>query len=40
MDNALSMRELEAAGVTMPVLGIMAFDQEQRLKTLEALAPS
>jgi F420-dependent oxidoreductase-like protein len=34
------LRELEAAGVTMPVLGIMAFDQEQRLKTLEALAPS
>ena len=31
--------ELEAAGVTMPVLGIVAFDQETRLKTLEALAP-
>ncbi|MFN2465239.1 MAG: LLM class F420-dependent oxidoreductase [Candidatus Dormibacteria bacterium] len=31
--------ELEASGVTMPVLGIMAFDQAQRLNTLEALAP-
>ncbi|MEA2683888.1 MAG: hypothetical protein QOK05_2216 [Chloroflexota bacterium] len=34
------LAELEAAGVTMPVLGIMAFDQETRLRTLEALAPS
>lgn len=33
------LAELEAVGVTMPVLGIMAFDQETRLKTLEALAP-
>jgi len=31
--------ELEAAGVTMPVLGIVAFDQATRLATLEALAP-
>jgi F420-dependent oxidoreductase-like protein len=33
------LAKLAAAGVTMPVLGIMAFDQETRLKTLEALAP-
>ncbi|HEV1996580.1 MAG TPA: LLM class F420-dependent oxidoreductase [Candidatus Dormibacteraeota bacterium] len=33
------LAELAAVGVTMPVLGIMAFDQETRLKTLEALAP-
>jgi F420-dependent oxidoreductase-like protein len=33
------LAELESVGVTMPVLGIMAFDQETRLKTLEALAP-
>ena len=33
------LAELEAAGVTMPVLGIMAFDQQTRLRTLEALAP-
>ncbi|MGI8609844.1 MAG: LLM class F420-dependent oxidoreductase [Candidatus Dormibacteria bacterium] len=33
------LAELEAVGVTMPVLGIMAFDQETRLRTLEALAP-
>jgi F420-dependent oxidoreductase-like protein len=28
-----------AAGVTMPILGIQALDQEGRLKSLEALAP-
>jgi F420-dependent oxidoreductase-like protein len=32
------LAELEAAGVTMPVLGIVAFDQQTRLRTLEALA--
>jgi F420-dependent oxidoreductase-like protein len=31
--------ELEAAGVTMPVLGIVALDRDTRLRTLEALAP-
>ncbi|GAC1335533.1 MAG: LLM class F420-dependent oxidoreductase [Candidatus Dormibacteria bacterium] len=31
--------ELEAAGVTMPILGIAALDRESRLQTLEALAP-
>ena len=33
------LAELAAAGVTMPVLGILAFDQETRLKALESLAP-
>jgi F420-dependent oxidoreductase-like protein len=33
------LARFEAAGVTMPVLGIQALDQEGRLKTLEALAP-
>jgi F420-dependent oxidoreductase-like protein len=32
------LAELEAAGVTMPILGIVALDQETRLRTLEALA--
>jgi F420-dependent oxidoreductase-like protein len=36
---AESLRRLEQAGVTMPVLGINAFTQEDRLKVLEALAP-
>jgi F420-dependent oxidoreductase-like protein len=36
---AESLRRLEAAGVTMPVLGIYAMTQEDRLRTLEALAP-
>jgi F420-dependent oxidoreductase-like protein len=34
-----SLRRFAGAGVTMPVLGIGALDQESRLKTLEALAP-
>jgi F420-dependent oxidoreductase-like protein len=34
-----SLRRFADAGVTMPVLGIGALDQESRLKTLEALAP-
>ncbi|MFY9615105.1 MAG: LLM class F420-dependent oxidoreductase [Candidatus Dormiibacterota bacterium] len=33
------LARFEAAGVTMPILGINALDQEGRLKTLEALAP-
>ena len=33
------LQRFAAAGATMPVLGINAFDQETRLKTLEALAP-
>jgi F420-dependent oxidoreductase-like protein len=33
------LAELAAAGVTMPVLGIAAFDQQTRLGTLEAMAP-
>jgi F420-dependent oxidoreductase-like protein len=33
------LARFEAAGATMPVLGINALDQEGRLKTLEALAP-
>ena len=33
------LARFEAAGATMPVLGIQALDQEGRLKTLEALAP-
>jgi F420-dependent oxidoreductase-like protein len=34
-----SLKRFADAGVTMPVLGIGALDQESRLKTLEALAP-
>jgi len=34
-----SLQRFADAGVTMPVLGIGALDQESRLKTLEALAP-
>jgi F420-dependent oxidoreductase-like protein len=33
------LARFEAAGVTMPILGINALDQDGRLKTLEALAP-
>jgi F420-dependent oxidoreductase-like protein len=33
------LQRFAAAGATMPVLGINAFDQETRLRTLEALAP-
>jgi hypothetical protein len=33
------LARFEAAGVTMPILGIQALDQEGRLKSLEALAP-
>ena len=33
------LARFEAAGVTMPILGIGALDQETRLRTLEALAP-
>jgi F420-dependent oxidoreductase-like protein len=34
-----SLKRFADAGVTMPVLGIGALDQQSRLKTLEALAP-
>jgi F420-dependent oxidoreductase-like protein len=34
-----ALRRLDAAGVTMPVLGIHGLNQEDRLRTLEALAP-
>jgi len=33
------LRKLEAAGVTMPILAINAFNTEDRIKALEALAP-
>ena len=36
---AAALGKLAAAGVTMPILGINAFSQEDRLRTLEALAP-